>query len=303
MSKGVACRYLDPPYLLNGLKSDIRLYVMVTSWNPLVVYMYEEGLARFATEPYNVEHIERRCMHLTNYSLNKHNKKFVPNTDAAVDDSGSKWSLSAFRRHLAQDIGEERAAEAWRKVDDIVVKTAIGVEHIMSGALSTFVAAAAHGQHNTQCFQVFGFDVMLDASGKPWLLEVNLDPALGTESPIDLKIKSNMLLDLLNVVGVPVPTQTAEGTTPLPMPASAVPTAEQGAAAPAEAATAAAAAAAVRGPDGLTDQEREVKRIVDAEFARSKQGGWRRLFPSARSKEYTQFFDPERQMHHLPFDL
>lgn len=108
-AKGVACRYIDPPYLINGLKSDIRLYVLVraryrdrrrcryvrqqgprplpaptsqvTSWHPLVVYLFDEGLARFATEPYSLDHIERRCMHLTNYSLNKHNKRFVPNTD------------------------------------------------------------------------------------------------------------------------------------------------------------------------------------------------------------------------------
>jgi len=46
---------------------------------------------------------------------------------------------------------------------------------------------------------------MLDAHAKPWLLEVNLDPALRTESPLDLKIKSQMLIDLLNVVGMPVP--------------------------------------------------------------------------------------------------
>lgn len=247
----------------------------MTSWHPLVVYLYDEGLARFATEPYSLEHIERRCMHLTNYSLNKHNKRFVPNTDvtqapaprpprtrtrhalgvpalhAAIararlrrprtaarrppdclpaswraaspqDDAGSKWSLSAFRRHVIEDFGEARAAEVrapllappphapsssqararpwpggggvgpprtaqgvgprcgrrcgqiWRTVDDIVVKTAISVEHHMSAALPNFVAAAAHGKHNTQCFQVFGFDVMLDGNGRPWLLEVRL---------------------------------------------------------------------------------------------------------------------------------
>jgi hypothetical protein len=46
---------------------------------------------------------------------------------------------------------------------------------------------------------------MLDANAKPWLLEVNLDPALKTDSPLDLRIKSNMLVDLLNVVAVPIP--------------------------------------------------------------------------------------------------
>jgi len=47
--------------------------------------------------------------------------------------------------------------------------------------------------------------VMLDSHAKPWLLEVNLDPALRTESPLDLKIKSQMIIDLLNVVGMAIP--------------------------------------------------------------------------------------------------
>lgn len=201
-----------------------------------------------------------------------------------------------------------RPRQIWRAIDDIVVKTAISVEHIMSGALPNFLAAAAHGQHNSQCFQVFGFDVMLDGTGRPWLLEVNLDPALGTESPIDHKIKSHMLVDLLNVVGVPVPAATAEGTTPVPMPVSeqvAETAAGAGSAADAPPVPTAAppAADAARGADGFTEREREALRIVNAEFERSQQGDWRRLFPSPRSKEYTGYLDPARQLHHLPFNV
>lgn len=143
---------------------------------------------------------------------------------------------------------------------------------------------------------------------------MNLDPALGTESPIDHKIKSHMLLDLLNVVGVPVPADTPEGTTPMPMPGAPEPASEGDAAAAADGAPAAAppapaaapppaAADDVRGADGFTEREREAVRHVNAEFERSQQGNWRRLFPSSRSKEYERFLDPARQMHHLPFNV
>ena len=50
----------------------------VTSFNPLKVYMYEEGLARFATEQYSgAVQLDNLCMHLTNYSVNKKSSQYV----------------------------------------------------------------------------------------------------------------------------------------------------------------------------------------------------------------------------------
>ncbi len=45
-----------------------------------------------------------------------------------------------------------------------------------------------------------GFDILLDSDMKPWLMEVNLSPLLATESPLDLKIMSNLFIDRMNIM-------------------------------------------------------------------------------------------------------
>mmetsp|Transcript_28949 Transcript_28949/g.43695 ORF Transcript_28949/g.43695 Transcript_28949/m.43695 type:complete len:246 (+) Transcript_28949:421-1158(+) len=199
----IASHYIDNPLLINGLKFDLRIYVAVTSFYPLRIYVYEEGLTRFATTKYeraagtsaDLNNKEGKYTHLTNYSLNKFNKKgFVQNTSADQDKQGSKWSLSALRELLRENGIDDKAVFA--KINDVIIKTLISVEPIMTQAHSQYVP------HRTNCFQLFGFDVLIDERLNPWLLEINLSPSLACDSPLDQKIKGSLVTDLLNLVGV-----------------------------------------------------------------------------------------------------
>ncbi len=74
-------KYVSNPHLIDGLKYDLRIYVLVTSFDPLKVYLFREGLVRFATEKYstNSASLKKRFVHLTNYSVNKKAEGYVKN--------------------------------------------------------------------------------------------------------------------------------------------------------------------------------------------------------------------------------
>lgn len=69
------------PHLIDGYKYDLRIYVIVTSYDPIKVYLFKEGLVRFATEKYttNISSLKKRFIHLTNYSVNKKAEGYVKN--------------------------------------------------------------------------------------------------------------------------------------------------------------------------------------------------------------------------------
>ena len=91
-------KYLTKPFLMEGLKFDMRVYILLAGCDPLRIYIYNDGLARFATEQYiqpSGKNLDNMCMHLTNYAINKGNSKFVFNTSEENDGEGHKRSLKA----------------------------------------------------------------------------------------------------------------------------------------------------------------------------------------------------------------
>lgn len=84
----------------------------------------------------------------------------------------------------------------WQRIYDIILKLLILGEYGITKAIK-------HKSINQKnCFEVYGFDILIDSELKPWLLEVNLSPALGTDSPLDTFIKSNLIADTLNLINV-----------------------------------------------------------------------------------------------------
>lgn len=193
----MASKYVSKPHLINGLKYDLRVYVLVTSYDPLRIYVYNEGLVRFATEKYslNPNDLKKRFVHLTNFSVNKRNENFVSNKNQADgEENSSKWSFKMLRKAY-----EERGINydfVFSQIKDVIVKTLITVEpHIVSNLNKC-------PGNRTTCFELYGFDILIDKKLKPWLLEVNVLPSLSSSSPFDKTVKTLLICDILTIVGI-----------------------------------------------------------------------------------------------------
>jgi tubulin polyglutamylase TTLL6/13 len=199
-AKCVVQRYLAKPYLMEGLKFDLRVYVLVTGCDPLRIFLHEEGLARFATEPYQSplpSNFNELCMHLTNYAINKSNPKFIFNETLDEPDVGHKRSITALLSALEeQGVDVE---ELWEQIEAIVVKTLLSVQPVLA---HFYNSSQPDDPSNSMCFEVLGFDIFIDAKLKPWLLEVNHAPSFSTDTPLDFDIKKTVLSDAFALLDV-----------------------------------------------------------------------------------------------------
>ncbi|NXU36960.1 TTLL4 polyglutamylase, partial [Drymodes brunneopygia] len=296
-------RYLHKPYLIGGTKFDLRVYVYVTCYDPLRVYLFKDGLVRFASCKYSssMDSLSNKFMHLTNYSVNKKNKEYKSNSDETACQ-GHKWALKALWSYLTQKGVNSEAI--WEKIKDIVIKTIIASEPYVNSLVKLYV------RRPYCCHELFGFDIMLDENLKPWILEVNISPSLHSSSPLDVSIKGQMIRDLLNLAGFVLPsmdsvasrTQTRSGSTFSALKEKPKPLSEHFRAEKMK--------KAYYLMQKIPDQDfyssvldiltpDDVRVLVEMEDEYSRRGQFERVFPSHISMQYLRFFEQPRYFNIL----
>jgi tubulin polyglutamylase TTLL1 len=177
----VVSRYVDDPLLIGGYKFDLRLYVVVTRFRPLRAFVSRLGFARFCAAKYVSPRSESGDLgdhyaHLTNVAVQKKNAQY----NAA---HGGKWSLENLRLFLESARGAEATARLWRELDAVILKSLRAVQNIM--------------HNDAHCFELYGYDMLIDASLKPWLIEVNASPSLSATTEDDRDAKLAVIRDAL----------------------------------------------------------------------------------------------------------
>lgn len=105
--------------------------------------------------------------------------------------------MSALQLHL-QKLGID-FKPIWSNIYDIIIKSVITVESQM---MCSTKRPSPSSTKPSNCFELLGFDILLDSDLKPWILEVNLAPSLSADSPLDFHIKSNLVVDFFNLAGI-----------------------------------------------------------------------------------------------------
>lgn len=297
-------KYLHKPYLIGGNKFDLRIYAYVTSYDPLRIYIFTDGLVRFASCKYSpsMKTLGNKFMHLTNYSVNKKNSEYQANSDDKACQ-GHKWALKALWQYLgAKDINTNLL---WEKIKDIVIKTIIASEPYVTSLLKM------HVRTPYSCHELFGFDIMLDEKLKPWILEVNISPSLHSNSALDIAIKGQMIRDLLNLAGFHIPQKEAVSA-PSSSPSSSTSSLCGGHRERSKLDL--SADEKVKRAFYLThryaDQDffstvldvltpEDIRVLSESEDELTRRGEFERIFPSAHSSRYLRFFECQRYLNIL----
>lgn len=178
----IAQKYIENTMIMKARKFDIRQWVLVTSWNPLTIWNYKEPYIRFPAQDYDAENLCNRYAHLSNHSVAKKGHK-----QTQFEIEGNMWCMEQFEEYLEEEYGgniwEEKISES---IKNIVINSLESVQDMFE---------AKDG-----CFELFGYDIMIDDEFNGWLIEVNSSPAMDYSTPVTTRLVKMVLEDTIKVV-------------------------------------------------------------------------------------------------------
>ena len=170
-------KYLENALTYQNRKFDIRLWVMFIGNKPNNVYIFKEGHLKATCSEYDVNSKDP-YVHLTNYSIQKHNSEF------GKIEIGNEIPFKDFQN----DLDKKKLNVNFKK--DIYPNIC---------KIVRITAGAAYPKINIfnrkNCFEIFGYDFIIDEDFNPYLLEINTNPGLEISSPLIKMLLPRMIDD------------------------------------------------------------------------------------------------------------
>ena len=173
-------KYLESPLLYNGRKFDIRIWVLFLysmKENNYTVYVFKEGHLKACSDEFNIDN-DNLFIHLTNYSVQKHNKNF------SKSEIGNEISFQMFQDELnKKNINKNFKKDIFPEIVKIIWITAKAGKNKINI------------MDRKNCFEIYGYDFILDTNFNPFLLEINTNPGLEESSPLIKMLVPRMIDD------------------------------------------------------------------------------------------------------------
>lgn len=102
-------------------------------------------------------------VHLTNVAIQKFSEKYS-------EKHGGKWNLNSLRFYIESVFGKEIMTKCFDSINNIIIQSLKSVQSVII--------------NDKHCFELYGYDILIDEKCKPWLIEVNASPSLTTTTKV-----------------------------------------------------------------------------------------------------------------------
>ena len=182
-------KYLEEPLLYNNRKFDIRIWVLFTyiiTENKYEVYVFKEGHLKACSDEFNIDS-DDLFIHLTNYSVQKYNKNF------SKTEIGNEISFNDFQKELNEKNQKEgkNLIDFRKNIFPEIIKIIARSANAIKGKINL--------SNRNNCFEIFGYDFILDINYRPFLLEINTNPGYEESSPLIKMLVPRMIDDALKL--------------------------------------------------------------------------------------------------------
>eukprot|EP00659_Diplonema_papillatum_P020453 gene20453-31488_t len=192
--------YIPKPLLCEDKKFDLRVYALVTSVKCPSIFLFDDGLVRLCTVDYQKpaeDNLNDLQMHLTNYAINRLSENFVFNHDADDGSIGHKRDFAFFNKWLEAE--GHSSVKVWTRIEKVIVKTLLAAQPLLA---HVYTSCFPHNNDGYTCFEILGFDLLLDQQLRPWLLEVNHSPSFSNYTPLDERIKKGLIAETVKLLNL-----------------------------------------------------------------------------------------------------
>ena len=166
-------RYIDRPLLVDGYKSEIRLYFLVASVQPLRVFWYPQGSVRLAVRPFQHSHWRDPLVHIVNTAQGKRTlgeKEYAE----LVKNQPRKLSFAELSKyHLTKNV--TTTGDTWRHILSQILST---VKTVLRAAAPSLQHPPEDRREKWHAFALMGADFIVDSDHKVWLTEMQEGPGL-----------------------------------------------------------------------------------------------------------------------------